>query len=143
MPDLKTKIHAKMTQPALAAFATLTNDGRPWTRYVVVFADADLAIWFATFKGSRKVAQIAGNAEVHLTLGVTDLESAESYLQVEGRAEIIETPEVKAAVWYDHLANIFSGPEDPNYVVCKVTPYRIEFNSMNPEDGPEIWTATL
>jgi len=141
MTDLQARIQAKISQPTLASFATVTADGHPWTRYVVVIADDNLVIWFATFKGSRKVEQIARNAHVHLTLGVTDMESAESYLQIAGRAEIIEEPAVKKAIWYDHLANIFSGPEDPSYVVCKVTPERIEFNTMNPQDGPEIWTA--
>jgi hypothetical protein len=34
----------------------------------------------ATFLGSRKVAQIKKNPEVHLTTGVTTMESAESYV---------------------------------------------------------------
>jgi general stress protein 26 len=43
-------------------------------------------------------------------------------------------------VWFDQLSSIFSGTDDPNYVVCKVKPYRIEYFMMNMPQ-PEIWEA--
>ncbi|MBL7203387.1 MAG: pyridoxamine 5'-phosphate oxidase family protein [Desulfobacteraceae bacterium] len=101
-------------------------------------ADENLTIWMATFVNSRKVAQIRKNPEVHLTTGVTDMETAESYLQIQGRAEILTDEKTKKAVWNDHLENIFSGPDDPNYCVCKITPYRIEYQGMGMVP-PEVW----
>ena len=140
MNDLKEKILKKMNEHTLASFATISDDGKPWTRYVVVKADDQMNIWFATFKNSRKVHQIAKNPDVHLVLGVTDPQTAVSWLQVQGRAEILEDAETKNLVWYDLLSSIFSGPDDPNYVVCKVTPSRIEYFAMNVPQ-PEIWQA--
>ena len=140
MNGLKEKILAKMTGLTLASFATVTEGNKPWNRYVVVKADERMDIWFATFKKSRKINHIALNPEVHLTLGVTELQSAVSWLQIQGRAEILEDAEIKKAMWYDMLEPIFSGPDDPNYVVCKVIPYRIEFYSMNRRE-PEVWQA--
>ena len=141
MTTLREKIAEKMKTPTLTAFATVTETGTPWVRYVVAWADENLTIWFATFNGSRKVAQIEKNSEVHLTAGVTDLETAESYLQIQGRAEIFNDATTREAVWYDHLSNIFSGPDDPMYRVCRVMPYRIEFNTMVPGEPPEVWEA--
>lgn len=140
MSDLNKKIFQKMNEHTLASFATVTEDGKPWTRYVVVKADNQLNIWFATFKNSRKIGQIAKNPEVHLMLGVTDPQTAVSWLQIQGHAQIFEDAETKNAVWYDLLGSIFSGPDDPNYVVCKVTPYQIEYYTMN-VPKPEIWRA--
>ena len=127
-----------MNEHTLASFATITEDGKPWTRYVVVKADDQMNIWFGTFKNSRKINHILINPEVHLVLGVTDPQTAVSWLQIQGRAEIFEDAKTKNAVWYDLLGSIFSGPEDPNYVVCKVTPNRIEYYTMN-MPKPEIW----
>ena len=108
---------------------------------MVVKADDQMNIWFATFKNSRKIHQIAQNPQVHLVLGVTDPQTAVSWLQAQGRAEILEDAETKNVVWYDLLGSIFSGPaDDPNYVVCKVTPNRIEYYTMN-VPKPEIWQA--
>ena len=78
--ELKKKILAKLTGPNLCALATLTEDCKPWVRYVTPFADENLTLWMATFLGSRKVVQIKKNPEVHLTTGVATLETAESYL---------------------------------------------------------------
>ena len=89
---------------------------------------------------TRKVNQIGDNPEVHLTLGVGDMTHAVSWLQIQGRAEIFDDAETKKTVWYDMLEPIFTGPDDPNYVVCKVAPYRIEYYAMNKKE-PEIWEA--
>ena len=140
MNDLKSKILEKMKAPTLASFASITTDGKPWARYVVVKADDDMNIWFATFKGSRKVQHIDQNREIHLLLGVEDMLSAVSWLQIQGRAEILEDAATKNAVWYDMLETIFTGPDDPNYVVCKVIPYRVEYFTMNQRE-PEVWEA--
>lgn len=141
MTTLKEKIIEKMKYPSLASFATVTSDYKPWTRYVVVMADNNLDIWFATRRTTRKTIQIANNPEVHLTLGVTDLAAVDTYLQIQGRAEILDDADSKKAVWYDLLEKVFKGPEDPEYCVCKITPYRIEFNTMDPAVPPEIWVA--
>ena len=138
MSELKKKILAKIDRPTLSALATITEDGKPWVRYVTPMADENLNIWMATFAQSRKVGQIAKNPEVHLTVGVTTMETAQSYLQVQGRAEILSDDATKKAVWNDHLKGIFSGPDDPNYCVCKITPYRIEYQGMGPVP-PEVW----
>ena len=47
--ELKKKIMAKLTGPTLCALATLTEDCKPWVRYVTPFADENLTLWMATF----------------------------------------------------------------------------------------------
>ena len=98
MYELKQKILAKISRPTLSTLATITEDGKPWVRYVTPMADENLIIWMATFVDSRKVAQIRKNPEVHLATGVTDMETAESYLQVQGRAQILTDAETKKAL---------------------------------------------
>jgi general stress protein 26 len=138
MSELKEKIYAKMQQPTLAVLATITEDGKPWGRYCTPRFDENLTIWIATFIHSRKVGQIKKNPEVHLTVGITTMETAESYLQIQGRAEILTDAESKKAIWFPPLENIFSGPEDPNYCVLKISPYRIEYQTMAMTPA-EVW----
>jgi len=140
MSELKKKIQAKMTTPQLSALATITEDGKPWVRYVTPVMDHNLTVWMATFAGSRKVAHIKKNPEVHLTTGVTCMETAESYLQIQGRAEVLTDAATKKEVWSDHLKRIFTGSDDPNYNVVKITPYRIEYQGMDMVP-PEVWEA--
>jgi len=136
---VEEKIRAKFEGgEVLSAFATLCEDGRPWVRYLMVGADDDLNLWTTSALDTRKVRHIRAHSHIHLTLGVKDLETAESYLQVEGRAEILVDEESKRRMWHDSLGAYFSGPDDPGYCVIKVTPYRIEFQTMAAAP-PEVW----
>jgi general stress protein 26 len=140
MSDLKKKIQDKMKTPQLSALATITEEGKPWVRYVTPLMDENMTIWMATFAASRKVGHIKKNPEVHLTVGVTSMETAKSYLQIQGRAEVLTDAATKQAAWGDHLKGIFSGPDDPNYNVIKITPHRIEYQGMGIVP-PEVWEA--
>jgi general stress protein 26 len=140
MSDLKAKILATMDKPTLASFATLTEDGKPWVRYVTPWADQDLVIRFATFATSRKVAQVKNNPEVHLTLGAIDPANPQPYIQVQGKAEAKTDPAARQAVWFDQLKVYFQGPDDPNLVVMEITPYRIEYMKVGAME-PEVWEA--
>jgi len=138
MSDLKTRIHEKMNKSRMICLATVTADGRPWVRYVMARASEDLSLRIATSAGSRKVAQIRANPEVHVTCGVTDLAGAESYLQIQATAEVSTDPEIKRALWDDKLKAYFSGPDDESFAVITVRPQRIELQSMA-SMKPEVW----
>jgi general stress protein 26 len=136
--DVKSEVLELFSQPLPTALATITAEGRPWARYVIPRLDEDLTFWVATGSGSRKVAQIKKNPEVHLCGGVTSFKSAQSWAQVQGRAEILDDAETKKARWRDELRAYFTGPEDPNYCLIKITPQRIEYYSMNSME-PRVW----
>ncbi len=59
---------------------------------------------------------------------------------LEAGAEILNDDETKKAVWHEHLKDIFSRPDDPNYCVCKITPYRIEYQGMGMVP-PQVWES--
>jgi len=140
MPDLKERILAILQQPQLAALATITPDGKPWVRYVMTVASPDMTIRCATFVSARKVKQIARNPEVHLTCGVTDPRNMAPYLQIQGRATLNTSKDVRHAFWSDMLAGIFSGPDDPNYGILEIKPHSIEYNAIGTR-APEVWKA--
>jgi general stress protein 26 len=100
----------------------------------------DLSVRFATYAGSRKVTQIAANPEVHVTLGVTDPTVMKPYLQIQGRARFSTEAAERHGFWSEMLADYFSGPDDPNYGVVVVSPYRIELTQAS-VPVPEVWTA--
>jgi general stress protein 26 len=138
MKKLKQTILDIIKKPmVLANLATITEDKKPWVRYVFASANDDLTIRISTFVNSRKVKHIQNNPEVHLTCGVTDPESFGSYLQIQGRAELTTDQVEREAFWNESMLNYFSGPDDPNYGIIIVKPYRIEL-----QEGMEtkIWT---
>ncbi len=139
MSTLKEQIAAIMAPLQLSAVATIAA-GKPWVRYVMTVGGNDLNVRFATYAGSRKVAQIAANPEVHVTLGVNDPATMTPYLQIQGLARFSTEAAERHGFWSGMLANYFSGPDDPNYGVVIVTPYRIELAKAG-VPVPEVWTA--
>jgi general stress protein 26 len=140
MADLKDRILSILSQPQLAGLATVTQDGKPWVRYVMAAADDSLTIRCATFVTARKVRQIEENPEVHLTCGVTDPQNMVPYLQIQGRATLNTSKEARHGFWTEMLASIFDGPDDPKYGVIEVVPYRVEYCSVGSYE-PEVWTS--
>ena len=140
MPELKDKIFGILQTPQLAGLATITEDGKPWVRYVMVAASEDLTVHCATFVGARKVKQIEKNPEVHVTCGVTDPRNMAPYLQIQGQAKLNTSKEARHGFWSDMLAPIFKGPDDPNYGVLEISPRLIELWSPGVHQ-PEVWTA--
>lgn len=140
MADLKEKILAVLRQRRVASLATVTPDGAPWVRYVVPQVDDDLTLLVPTHARSRKVAHLRANPEVHLTTGVSNMETARHYVQVQGTAEVLDDADAKEAAWRPHLASYFKGADDPDYVLLRIRPYRIEYVSAD-SWSPEIWTA--
>lgn len=138
MSDLKQRILDIVHRPQLASLATLTEMGNPWVRYVVTVGDGDLVLRCATFKKSRKVEQIEKNPDVHLTCGVNNLTEMVPYLQIQGQAEITDDHDERHNFWNDMLEPIFEGPDDPNFAVVVIKPYRIEYCTPGSYE-PEVW----
>jgi general stress protein 26 len=138
MNNLKKRIASVFTKPSIvSAFATITENGKPWVRYVCAILGNDFKIRFATFANSRKVAEVKKNPNVHLTCGKFD-PKIETYLQIEATASITDLQEERKNMWYEDLGAFFIGQNDPNYVVMILDPSRIEVYGPGLE-GPEVW----
>ncbi len=136
MSELKKRITDGLKDLQLANLATLAADGVPWTRYVMVAGDDELTLRCATFLAARKVGQIKQNPEIHLSCGVLNPMEMKPYYQVQGTAEVLTGEAERHAFWNPSLQSIFSGPDDPNYAVVVIKPYRIELwtpPGMEPE----------
>ncbi|MCP4179511.1 MAG: pyridoxamine 5'-phosphate oxidase family protein [bacterium] len=136
---LEEKIFEVISKPHLAGFSTITKNNKPWVRYVMAYGSEDFTIRFSTILNMRKVDQIIKNPEVHMNCGITNLVDLYPYLQIVGRATVVDSQEEKSNFWDSELLNIFEGPEDPNYVVIVVKPYYIEYNLPKNPAPPEIW----
>jgi general stress protein 26 len=137
MPDLKQRIFNFSKNLQLMNVATITEDGKPRVRYVAGKADPDLALRFCTHLDSAKIRHLAGNPNVHVTLGANDITS-QQWLQVDGIARVSATADERNAFWFDQLSAYFSGPDDPRYCIVIIEPASIEFWSAAGA-APEVW----
>lgn len=139
MADLKERILDIIGQFQLSSLATITTDGKPWTRYVMVRADKSMTFRCATFVDARKVEQIKANPEVHITCGCTNPAERGPYLQVQGRAELTTDEKQRHGLWSDMFSHVFEGPDDPRFGVLVIKAYRIELCTPGSHE-PEVWS---
>ncbi len=139
MSDLKSKIQEIIQKPQLSTLATITTDGNPWCRYVMIMGGDDMNLRCATKVDTRKVAQISENPEVHVTCGVETPMEMKPYVQIQGKARFTTDKEERHGFWTEMLAQIFDGPDDPKYGVIVIEPYRIEYCTPG-SYVPEVWT---
>ncbi len=135
---LKEKILKIAKQYPIASIGSITAEGNPWVRYMATEIDEELNLWTTSFASSRKISQIEKNDNVHAALGADPACWQKPYINMAGKAEILIDPEVKKKYWNDMLSQFFTGPDDPNYVVIKITPKVIEYMCADTTQ-PEIY----
>ena len=137
MENLKQRIFDFAANLQLLSLATLTEAGLPRVRYVVGKADPSLTFRFSTHLDSAKVLQMKRQPGVSVTAGGTGVR-AQSWLELEGNAQVSTSAAERRAFWFDGLGAYFSGADDPNYCIVVIRPSRIALWSMLAA-SPEVW----
>jgi general stress protein 26 len=123
--SLKESILKVMGGQVVAAIATI-HEGKPAVRYMALMGQENLTLIGATNKSSRKVEQIKKNPNVALTIW-SGKNFSDPYVIIGGKAEVHEDLETKKKFWNPMMEPYFQKPENPEYVVLKFTPKRIEY----------------
>jgi general stress protein 26 len=135
MKELNNRIIKLFSESTLVNLGTVSPDSKPWVRAMMAKADENGNIVMATFKGSRKVQHLASNNEVHIAFGGTS--ETPQYFQIQGKALVTETPELKQKFWSPMLSAYFKDANDPGYALIIVEPYKMEVFTMG-QNAPEI-----
>jgi general stress protein 26 len=118
----------------VAALATV-QEGKPAVRFLALAGMDDLTLIGATMKNSRKVEQIRKNPAVALSIW-SGKNFSDPYVIIQGKGSVHEDMETKKKYWDEKMEPYFQKPENPEYVVLKFVPLRIEFyHDMN----MEVW----
>ena len=123
--SLKENILKVTGGECVAALATI-QEGKPAVRFMALFGLDDLTLIGATSKSSRKVEQIKKNPEVALTIW-SGKSFGDPYVTIQGKCSIYEDLETKKKFWNPKMEVYFQKPENPDYVIIKFVPQRIEF----------------
>jgi general stress protein 26/nucleoside-triphosphatase THEP1 len=97
---------------------TLGENGYAQSRPMRLVDRDDGALWFATSRASRKIAQIEQDPRV----AVLFVDSSRfNYAAIHGEARIVTDPERERTLWQDDWHDDWpDGPSDPDYVLLRV-----------------------
>lgn len=112
-----------INETTYCALVTVDSTGQPQIRTMNPFpANEKLITWFATARTSRKVREIKNNPKV--CVYYSDHTSAKGYVNITGKAEIIDDRELLRKMKRDYWNNI---PNWENiFVLIKIVPENLE-----------------
>ena len=103
-------------------YLATVEEGVPWVRPMVTSRiDDSGAIWYPTRISTTKVRQVRENPHVCIAAYHQGV-----YLRIFGRAEVVDDKVMKLQLWDENWTAYFAGVDDPEYVLLKVTPERVE-----------------
>ncbi len=120
----------------MVAVATV-QEGKPAVRFMALFGLDDLTLIGATMKNSRKVEQIKKNPAVALSIW-SRKNFSDPYVIIQGKGMVHEDLETKKKFWNPRMEVYFRKPENPEYVVIKFVPQRIEYYQ---DMTMEVWES--
>jgi general stress protein 26 len=123
-PSDVQKVAGLAKEIRIGMLTTVDSDGhftsRPMAQQEVEF-DGDL--WFFAERDSRKVAHIAANPHVGLTLT-----SGDTWISIDGEAEIVDDNAKARELWNAWVeAWLPQGPDDPSIVLIKLNGHSAEY----------------
>ena len=127
---------------------TVDGQGRPRARMLHPIWEGSTG-WIATGRHSHKAKHLASNPFVSLSYWDPQHEQT----MIECRADWQDDSETKERIWelfnttpepvgYDPAAFWPGGPDDPNFGVLKLTPWRLEvwgIAAMSQGEPPQVW----
>ncbi|MDG4657319.1 pyridoxamine 5'-phosphate oxidase family protein [Ectobacillus antri] len=136
--DVKSKVTKIMSGQPTGILATIRNQ-KPHSCYMMFFHE-DVTLYAATDRQSKKLSDIEANNAVHVLLGRNGTSWEEEFIEVEGTASVENNAELKKQFWNENLGRWLNGPDDPNYVLLKITPKHIYYVEKAGVVQPEVLT---
>ncbi|SDD92133.1 General stress protein 26 [Paenibacillus sp. UNCCL117] len=132
--SLEEQITAVLEDNKFCSFGTIDGQ-KPKVRYMALFNEG-LTLYLATNAKTDKVDEILGNPNVYVLVGF-DGKKSNDILQIEAKAEVCKDETLRERLWNSSFKEWFEGPHDPEYVILKINPDRIEYTGADKE--PQVW----
>jgi len=118
-------LHELLEHFRTAMLITHTGDGHLRARPMVIAGlEPSCLVWLISSDDSAKIHEIEKNRSVHLSMQ----REGETYLSLDGHADITEDQDKINELWREDYARYFPvGPDDPNIALIAITPERAEY----------------
>jgi general stress protein 26 len=133
---LKDKVAELFSHHKVGTLATI-RDSKPYSRFMM-FNNEELTLYTATNEHAHKAEDIAQNPNVHILLGYDRDSDHEHYVEIEAKASVEESAELKKKFWSEQLKHWIASPEDPEYMLLKLTPVTILYYEKPGKEPQEL-----
>ncbi|MGN7388157.1 pyridoxamine 5'-phosphate oxidase family protein [Sporosarcina sp. SAFN-015] len=134
--DAKETARKILDESYVGTMATV-QQGKPFSRYMTFFSE-NLTLYTATSKETDKVEELEENPNTHILIGYDGEGFGDAYLEIMGTVTISDEEGLKEKVWNEHMKPYFKGPDDPNFVILKITPDSMRLMNKKGEEPQDI-----
>lgn len=136
MTKTDREIAEKILKHNMVGTMATVQQNKPHSRYMTFFNE-DFTLYTVTSKDTHKVEELKQNPNTHILIGYDGKGFGDAFLEIEGTVEITDDESYREKVWNKALKFWFSGPDDPEMIILKVTPTQIRLMNTKGED-PKI-----
>ena len=134
--DAKATARKILDESYIGTMATV-QQGKPFSRYMTFFNE-DLTLYTATSKKTDKVEELEQNPHTHILIGYEGEGFGDEYLEIMGTVTISDEESIKEKVWNEHMKPYFTGPNDPELIILKITPDSMRLMNKKGEEPQDI-----
>lgn len=123
MKDAKEKALKILEKNDVGVLATI-SDNKPMARYMSFYSN-DFMLYTVTDKRTEKVDDIEKNDNAFVLLGYEEGILDKDYVEIEATVSTTQDPELIDRAWNDYMEDSYTGKDDPNILVLKLTPTKV------------------
>ncbi|WP_040227372.1 pyridoxamine 5'-phosphate oxidase family protein [Bhargavaea cecembensis] len=127
----------KILDGSMVGTMATVQDGKPFSRYMTFFNDG-LTLYTATSKKTDKVDELESNPYTHILIGYDGDGFGDDFLEILATVSVTDEEGLIDKVWNDAMKGWFSGPDDPDLVILKVTPESMRVMNKKGEPPQDV-----
>ncbi|GAB2491726.1 pyridoxamine 5'-phosphate oxidase family protein [Alkalibacterium psychrotolerans] len=136
MSEVKDKALKIMSKNDVGVLATVSGN-KPVARYMSFYSE-EFVLYTITDKRTEKVEDIEENPHAFILLGYTEGVFDKDYVEIEAKVSTTQDSEIIDHAWNDYMDNQYSGKDDPNILVLKLSPISVTLKENKGEKSTPI-----
>lgn len=123
MADAKEKALKIMDKNDVGVLATISGN-KPLARYMSFYSE-NFVLYTVTDKRTEKVEDIEKNANAFVLLGYEEGVFDKDFVEIEATVSTTQDPDLIDRAWNSYMDDNYTGKDDPNILVLKLTPTKV------------------
>ncbi|TVP93530.1 pyridoxamine 5'-phosphate oxidase family protein [Alkalibacterium sp.] len=136
MTDVKDKALKIMSKNDVGVLATVSGK-KPIARYMSFYSE-EFVLYTVTDKRTEKVEDIEENPHAFILLGYEEGILDKDYVEIEATVSTTQDPELIDRAWNDYMDDQYSGKDDPNILVLKLSPVSVTMKEKKGEKSTPV-----
>ncbi|EXJ24088.1 General stress protein 26 [Alkalibacterium sp. AK22] len=136
MADAREKALKILDKNDVGVLATV-SENKPVARYMSFYSDG-FELFTVTDRRTEKVEDVEENPHAFVLLGYEEGILDKDFVEIEAQVSLSQDSKLIDRAWNDYMDDIYSGKDDPNILVLKLTPLNVTLKEKKGEKSTPV-----